>query len=96
MLQETGNAPSVIFFTIKNAENDFYFTFKPTVTQNVVTYSVWVFDKVFFAGRPSECSSVSVRHGQLNPQICKRENSVSDPDPRWVASNIFFTYVSII
>jgi hypothetical protein len=25
-----------------------------------------------------------------NPQICKRKNNVSDPDPPWLLSNIFF------
>jgi hypothetical protein len=39
------------------------------------------------------CSSPQI----ANPQICKEENSVSDPDPHWFASNIFFfNYVSII
>jgi hypothetical protein len=32
------------------------------------------------------CSSLQI----ANPQICKEENSVSDPDPHWFASNIFF------
>jgi hypothetical protein len=27
-----------------------------------------------------------------NPQICKEKNSVSNPDPHWLASNIFFAY----
>jgi hypothetical protein len=32
---------------------------------------------------------------QITNQICKEKSSVSDPDPHWFASNIFFTDESI-
>jgi hypothetical protein len=49
-----------------------------------------------FANPQISLVSQPTNRKSANPQICKEKNNVSDPDPHWFASNIFFTYVNFM